>query len=89
VSFWQAVFLPNAVDFNPDWLAVCLAVFGFAALFKFRLGILKLISIFATIGFLVTFLDSLSLNLPLLPRTIRKVLCRKLSIEIINLSELT
>lgn len=53
--FAMHVFMPNAVGFDADWLAVGLAVLGFVALFKFKLSIIKLISIFATIGFLVTF----------------------------------
>src|SRR5450830_1596765 len=53
--FAMHVFMPNAVGFDADWLAVGLAVLGFVALFKFKLSIVKLILMFAVIGFLLTF----------------------------------
>ena len=53
----DTIFLPNVIAFKIDWLAVSLAVFGFMALFKCKLSIIKLVSIFAAIGFLVTFMS--------------------------------
>jgi chromate transporter len=48
-------YMPNKAVLNIDWLAVILAAFGFVSLLKFKVSIIKLISIFAVLGFLVTF----------------------------------
>jgi chromate transporter len=53
--FARHVFMPNPVGSGVDWFAVGLTVLGFVALFKFKLSIIKCISIFATVGLLVTF----------------------------------
>jgi hypothetical protein len=55
------VFVVNASDFNQlatnvDWLAVMLAIVGFVALFRFNVSIIKLILIFAALGFLAEML---------------------------------
>jgi len=44
-------FMPNAVDFDADWLVVGLAVLGFVALLKYKLSVIKLVVMFAVIGF--------------------------------------
>jgi chromate transporter len=46
--------LPNMVGLNIDWFAVILAILGFIALFKLKVSIIKLIAIFAVLGFFVT-----------------------------------
>jgi chromate transporter len=56
--FAMHLFMPNAVGSHVDWFAVGLTMLGFVALFKFKLSIIKCISIFAAIGLLVTFLDN-------------------------------
>ncbi len=48
------IYIQNTVGLSIDWLAVMLAVVGFVALFKFKVSIIKLISMFAVLGFLVT-----------------------------------
>jgi chromate transporter len=50
-------YMPNMAGLNIDWFAVILAVLGFVALFKFKLSIIKLISIFAVLGFLSDFIQ--------------------------------
>lgn len=65
--FAMHVFMPNVVispnhfvskfmAYGVDWFSVSLATIGFVALFRFKLSIIKLISIFAVIGLLVTFI---------------------------------
>ena len=54
--FARHVFMPNASTLYIDWFAVILAVLGFVALLKFKLSIIKLISISAVLGFCVTLL---------------------------------
>jgi chromate transporter len=65
--FAAHVFMPNTailpnfvvshfVFYQVDWWSVSLAVVGFLALFKFKLSIIKLIFIFAMIGFLLNFI---------------------------------
>ncbi|MGZ8984236.1 MAG: chromate efflux transporter [Methylotenera sp.] len=54
--FAMHVFMPNKEELDIDWLAVGFAVVGFVALFKFKISIIKLISLFAALGFLVTLL---------------------------------
>lgn len=65
--FAMHVFMPNVVilpnhlvsklmAYGVDWFSVSLATIGFVALFRFKLSIIKLISIFAAIGLLVTFI---------------------------------
>lgn len=39
-----------------DWLAIVLAIIGFIGLYKFKISIIKLISIFGLLGFLLTFI---------------------------------
>ena len=56
VFFSIHVFMPHTADFTIDWIAVLLAVAGFLALFKFKLGIIKLILASALLGYLATFL---------------------------------
>jgi chromate transporter len=64
--FAMHVFMPNVVHlpnhlvsklmaYGVDWFSVSLAIIGFLALFRFKLSIIKLISIFAAIGLSVTF----------------------------------
>lgn len=50
-------YMPNKAVLNIDWLAVMLAAFGFISLVKFKVSIIKLISTFAVLGFLVTFFN--------------------------------
>ncbi|HSH55154.1 MAG TPA: chromate efflux transporter [Methylotenera sp.] len=50
------VFMPDTAGFTIDWIAVLLAVAGFLALFKFKLGIIKLILASALLGYLATLL---------------------------------
>jgi chromate transporter len=40
-----------------DWTAVVLAIFGFVALYKFKVSIIKLILAFSLLGFLLMFLN--------------------------------
>ncbi len=47
------VFITNKSGLNIDWLALGLAIASFVALFKFKVSIIKLISICAVLGFLV------------------------------------
>jgi chromate transporter len=65
--FAAHIFMPNTavlpnfvvshfVFYQVDWWSVSLAVVGFLALFKFKLSIIKLIFIFAMIGFLLNFI---------------------------------
>lgn len=65
--FAAHIFMPNTavlpnfvashfVFYQVDWWSVGLAVIGFLALFKFKLSIIKLIFIFAMIGFLLNFI---------------------------------
>lgn len=64
--FAQHVFLPSgvAVDLAAgfdlvsrlDWMSIVLALAAFTALFKFKLSIIKLIALFALIGFLLSLL---------------------------------
>lgn len=65
--FAMHVFMPNVVHlpnhlvsklmaYGVDWFSVSLAIIGFVALFRFKLSIIKLISIFAAIGLSVTFI---------------------------------
>lgn len=56
VFFSIHVFMPNTADFTIDWIAILLAVAGFLALFKFKLGIIKLILTSALFGYLATVL---------------------------------
>lgn len=50
------IYMANTVIFGVDWLSVSLAVFGFFALFRLKISIIKLISIFAVLGFIVSVL---------------------------------
>ncbi|MDZ4140759.1 MAG: chromate efflux transporter [Methylotenera sp.] len=59
--FAMHVFVVNTLAFNQlatnvDWLAVMLAIVGFVALFRFKVSIIKLILIFAALGFLAEML---------------------------------
>jgi chromate transporter len=48
------VYIENTIIFGIDWLSVTLAVLGFFALFRLKISIIKLISIFAVLGFIVS-----------------------------------
>lgn len=50
------IYMANTVIFGIDWLSVTLAVLGFFALFRLKISIIKLISIFAVLGFIVSVL---------------------------------
>ena len=52
--FARHVFLLGKTGFDIDWLAVALSMIALVALFKFKLSIIKLISIFAILGVITT-----------------------------------
>lgn len=54
--FAMHVFMPSQSLLNVDWLAVGLAVVAFIALFRFKLSIIKLILVYATVGLALSFL---------------------------------
>lgn len=63
--FAMHVFLPHelprymaaTLGIMIDWTAVVLAIFGFVALYKFKVSIIKLILAFSLLGFLLMFLN--------------------------------
>lgn len=48
------IYIPKTFIFGIDWLSLILAVIGFFALFRLKISIIKLISIFAVLGFIVS-----------------------------------
>jgi chromate transporter len=52
--FAQQVFMPDGIGLTADWLSIMLALAAFTALFKFKLSVIKLIALFALIGFLLS-----------------------------------
>ena len=48
--------MPNMAGMRIDWIAVALTLLGFVALYKFKVNIIKLIAVFALLGFLLTFM---------------------------------
>jgi chromate transporter len=54
--FAKHVFMPNQSFFSIDWFAVVLSIVAFIALFRFKLGIIKLILIYAVFGLALSYL---------------------------------
>ncbi len=50
-------YIPATFGTMIDWLAIFLAALGFVALYKFKVSIIKLILVFALLGFLLTFIN--------------------------------
>lgn len=49
-------YMGNTFGMKIDWLAVILAIIGFLALYRYKVNIIKMILLFAALGFLFTYL---------------------------------